>query len=81
MISGIAFLKSIATFKTENAGDFTIISDCYWGSEQVNVYIKYENSGAILDITIKEKSDLDPSQLGAMESYLEPKFDELTKAL
>lgn len=76
MIPGLAFIKSVDEFKTENSEDFAIIYSHFWGDEDVYAYINYENGIWQLDNRIKNKTDVKEESMEYAEEYLRKKFDE-----
>lgn len=76
MIPGLAFIKSVSEFKTENKDDFAIIYSYFWGGNDINAFISYENGNGLFNTTIQQKSDVDADALKNMEAYLSNKWDE-----
>lgn len=77
MIPGLAFLKSVAEFKNENTGDFSIVYNYFWGDEDVSAFINYENGKGLFDNKVQSKSDVNNQSLKYTDAYLTKKFEEL----
>ena len=76
MIPGLAFIKSVAEFKTENKEDFAVVYNYFWGDNYVCAYINYENDKGLFDNKIQTKSELNPNSLKYAEEYLSKKWEE-----
>ena len=79
MIPGLAFIKSVSEFKNENKEDFAIIYSYFWGDNDINAYICYENGFGLFNTKIQSKADIHSETLKDMEEYLTKKFDEFAK--
>lgn len=80
MIPGIAFIKSIAAFKKEEASDFGIIYNYFWGDDNVNAMIDFINGTASLTL-INEKSQVDAEKLEYANNYLARQWEHYEKSI
>lgn len=80
MIPGLAFIKSVATYKKENIEDFAIIYNYFWGDQDVCAFVTYEDGKSAFNKNILSKSDLNLSQLEYSDNYLTKKWDEFAES-
>ncbi|WP_394774750.1 hypothetical protein [Flavobacterium sp.] len=79
MIPGLAFIKSVAEFKTENKDDFAIVYSYLWGEEEIDAYIKFENKDSFFDVEVISKDDINAIFMKYTDSYLDKKMEDLTQ--
>ncbi|PIF30127.1 hypothetical protein CLU81_0530 [Flavobacterium sp. 9] len=75
MIPMLAFIKSVAEFKTESIEDFATVYSYLWGGD-VSAYINYENLVGIFDSKIQTTADIEPDNLKYADEYLAKKMEE-----
>ncbi|AXT58180.1 hypothetical protein D1815_21330 [Aquimarina sp. AD1] len=80
MIPGLGFIKSIADYIEHDIGNFAIVFDFFWGSNEVNALIDFNKEKGCFKPTAKVKSDINPESLRYAEIYLNKKTEEFSKA-
>ena len=80
MIPGFEFIKSISNYIEDDGDNFAIIFDFFWGGNTVNAYLSFKDGNACFETNVKEKSDIDSKNLKYVETYLDKKVKEFSKA-
>lgn len=79
MLSIFAFITSLEKYLNKDSENFAVVFPFFWGDNDVQAYIYFENEKAILSPQVQTTEDLNSEILMKTQQYLNTKWEELSK--
>ncbi|MBO9582637.1 MAG: hypothetical protein J7574_00610 [Flavobacterium sp.] len=79
MIPMFAFIISLEKYVSESAENKAIVFPFFWGDDDVNAYVYFENGKAVLSPKVQTLKDVDSNFVEQTKAFLNKKWNEMAK--
>ncbi len=79
MIPMLAFIISLEKYVNESSENKAVVFPFFWGDDNVDAYIYFENGKAVLSPSVQSLKDLDLNFVEQTKEFLNNKWEEMAK--